>query len=132
MEEDFASGAKRSEKLPNTNRIPLGFLQLIAWRGDKGEEKYGRFNYRKGLTDQDFVEQGFAHTQAHLQHLANAYHDLGVFPLELDDSLAGAAWGLMMLWEARQAQITPQETVQEASGVAERRKYTRKVGRRKK
>jgi hypothetical protein len=122
-EAPFASGAKRSEKLPNTTRIPLGFLQLVARRGDEGELKYGRFNYRKGLLDREFVEQGFAHVLAHLQNVANYYHDHGTFPdgaaagtphidtqgrlyeqytVPTDDELAGAAWGLMMLWEARE------------------------------
>jgi len=98
------SGAKRSEKLPNTNRVPLGFIQMIATRGDEGEEKYTRFNYRKGLKDPEFVEEFFGHAIAHIQNLANEYHNTGTFPEQADDDLAGAAWGLMALWEAREAQ----------------------------
>jgi hypothetical protein len=98
----FSSGARRSEKLPNTTRIPQGFLELIARRGDEGEVKYGRFNYRKGLLDRDFIEQGFAHGLKHLQELSNHYHNHGDFPHQTDDDLAGAAWALMMLWEARE------------------------------
>jgi hypothetical protein len=101
-DQPFASGAKRSEKLPNTTRIPLGFLQLVAQRGDEGELKYGRGNYRKGLLDREFIEQGFAHVLEHLQSLANYYHDHGTFPDQTDDDLAGAAWGMMMLYEARE------------------------------
>jgi hypothetical protein len=100
--ETFSSGAKRSEKLPNTTRVPLGFIQLIARRGDEGEKKYGRHNYRQGLLDKEFVEQGFAHVLAHLQSVANYYYDHGQFPMWKDDELAGAAWGMMMLWEARE------------------------------
>jgi hypothetical protein len=98
----FESTALRSGRLPNTNRVALGFIQLIADRGDMGEEKYGKFNYRKGLLDREFVEQGFAHAVAHLQSVANFFHDNGTFPEGIDDELAGAAWGLMMLWEARE------------------------------
>lgn len=100
----FKSGAKRGEVLSNTNRVPLGFIQLIARRGDYGEGKYGRFNYRKGLSDPEFVEQFFVHAIAHLQNLANEFHNTGAFPVQQDDDLEGAAWGLMALWEAREAQ----------------------------
>jgi len=105
MADEFTSGsgAKRSSLLPNTNRVPLGFIQLVAARGDYGDERYGRFNYRKGLLDTVFVEQFFAHAIAHLQQLANVFHDTGQFPDSDDDSLAGAAWGLMALWESREA-----------------------------
>jgi len=101
----FTSGAVRSGKLPNTTRVPIGFIEMIATRGDEGEEKYGRHNYRRGLTDTEFIEQGFAHGVKHLQALANYYHDHGTFPRQADDDLAGAAWSLMMLWEARERQL---------------------------
>ena len=103
------SGAKRSERKPSISRIPLGFLQLIATRGDEGEVKYGRGNYKKGLLDPQFVEQLFEHALTHLQYVANHYHNHGCFPYREDDDLAGAAWGLMALWEAREAKRLDQE-----------------------
>lgn len=100
----FQSGATRSEALANTNRVALGFIQMIGDRGTLGEEKHGRFNYRRGLTDPAFVENAFVHGIAHLQRLANEYHNTGKFPVGGDDDLAGAAWSTMFLWEAREAQ----------------------------
>jgi hypothetical protein len=107
-------GAQRSVKLPDLTRVYLPFIEAVAERGDMGAEKYGESNYRLSATDPDWIRQLFSHAIAHLICEANYYERQGYFrdpTLDSEgDELAAAAWGLMALFEARDACV-PKEVM---------------------
>lgn len=103
---EFENSAKRSEKLPPLEDIPLEALMEIAKRFEIGETKYGRFNWKTG--GPEFFRQAIPHAIRHLYMYAN--ND------EREESnvsnLAATAWGCLILlwwektgkaeWEAKQ------------------------------
>jgi hypothetical protein len=103
----FDGGGQRSEVLPDLTRLYPPFLEAIAHRGDIGAMKYGEHNYRKSLNDPAFIRQLFSHALAHLQSAAHNYEMHGYLAYDLGDGddLAAAAWGLMVLSEARDCAI---------------------------
>jgi|SRR5262245_28265268 len=63
----FKSGATSSEhKLP-FDLIDIRVLRRFAARLKLGAEKHGRFNYRKGIQDKEFVMDRLNHAFEHLK-----------------------------------------------------------------
>ena len=110
----FASGAKRSELKPRYDLIPSVALEALARRYALGAERYGEYNWQKGLPFNDV----FNHMQDHMEHfkqwvlepLAAAEHpgrreDLqkiiatDIQDGEIDNDLAAIMWGCAtLLW----------------------------------
>lgn len=89
---EFKSGAKRSSKALRFDLIPTEPLRRLAERYTMGAEKYGEWNWQKGLKDPEYIAQFKAHLFAHLvDYLENG--------CEVDDNLAGIAWGAFALME---------------------------------
>lgn len=92
----FKSGAKSSETLPNYNQIPLSFLTRVAQRFSLGASKYGKFNYRKGLNDKDFILDRLNHAFLHLKLAIDAIeHDEST----ADDNLSAVGVNIAMAME---------------------------------
>jgi len=66
-----ASGAKRSKKMPRYDLIPRAVLMCLADRLEMGAEKYGEWNWQKGLEDAQWMKDGLNHMQHHLSSLMN-------------------------------------------------------------
>lgn len=98
---NFPSGAKRSEKIkPRYDLIPSAPLRRLAERYALGADKYGEWNWQRGLSDPQFLKDGFNHIIDHLQKAKDSFL-LGL-QNSLDDDLAGAAWGCFMLMQAQE------------------------------
>lgn len=87
----FDTGAKRSEKIEaRYDLIPTGALRRLALRYGMGAQKYGEWNWQKGLP--------FSDTYNHIiEHLEKFKLMLMSGSNMTDDDLAGAAWGIFAL-----------------------------------
>jgi len=90
---EFKSGARRSSKALRYDLIPAAGLERLAQRYTLGAERYGDWNWQKGLQDTEYVNQFKAHLLAHWV----AYLRDGCTK---DDNLAAIAWGAFALMEA--------------------------------
>lgn len=93
------SGATSSKNLPGFDMIPVEALIELAKRYDVGLAKHGRDNWRKGLTDEEWLRDRFNHTLTHLYDgWAKAY---GRFELPSEmtaiEDFAAVAWGAFTL-----------------------------------
>lgn len=89
---EFKSGAKRGANALRFDLIPTGPLRRLAERYTMGAEKYGEWNWQKGLRDPQYIAQFKAHMFAHLvNYLERGCSD--------DDNLAAIAWGAFALME---------------------------------
>src|SRR5688572_28941980 len=87
----FETGAKRSEVIgPRYDLIPEGPLRRLALRYTLGAQKYGEYNWQKGLPLGDTFNHIF-------DHLLKAKRQLETGLAYDDDDLAGAAWGILAL-----------------------------------
>jgi hypothetical protein len=88
----FETGVRRSEVIgPRYDLIPEGPLRRLALRYTMGAQKYGEWNWQKGLP----LSDTFNHI---VEHLLSARADLMKgHALTVDDDLAGAAWGIFTL-----------------------------------
>lgn len=90
-------GAKTSE-VPRLDLIPYAALVSLARRYEKGIVRYGRDNWRKGLSDRDYVLERAAHV---LNHTAILIEKLqGLRPDDGDDDAGAILWGGAFLVEA--------------------------------
>lgn len=103
---EFKSGATSSGKLPPYDLIPETFLTRTAERFELGAVKYGRFNYRKGLQDKEFIMDRLNHAFLHLKRAMDLIENNVPYT---DDDLGGVAVNIAMameyqLWNS----LTPQ------------------------
>jgi hypothetical protein len=101
-EKVFESGAKRSAKQPRYDLIPTEGLRRLAERYALGT-KYGEWNWARGVSDAEFVNDMFNHTIAHLL-LARDKFLHARMTNDGDDDLAAAAFGCFGLMEAQKVQ----------------------------
>jgi len=94
--QEFKSGATSSEQLPPYDLIPLSLLRRTAIRFGIGAVKHGRFNYRKGLEDKEFIMDRLNHAFLHLKKAMDAIES-GT-PTE-DDNLGAVAVNVAMAME---------------------------------
>lgn len=105
------SGAK-SSNVPRLDLIPYQALVRLAGRYEKGLLRYGRENWRKGLTDKDYVLERAAHV---LNHAAILIEKLqGLRPDDGDDDAAAVMWGGAFLCEATLALKCERDDVEDA------------------
>lgn len=91
----FQSGAQSSGKALRFDLIPRSLLRRLALRFGLGAEKYPEFNYRKGLTDKQFILDRINHLQEHFHAYLAPENDAE----RTDDNLGGIAWGCAFLCE---------------------------------
>lgn len=94
------SGATSSGKLPPFDLITLNFQRRTAARLQLGAEKHGRFNYRKGLKDKEFIMDRLNHAFEHLKLAMDMIERGEVYQ---DDDLGGVAVNVMMAMEYQHA-----------------------------
>jgi hypothetical protein len=92
----FSSGATSSERLPPYDLITIHFEDRVAKRLQLGAAKHGRFNYRKGLKDKEFIIDRLNHALRHIKIAAALIENGETFS---DDDLAGVAVNVMMAME---------------------------------
>lgn len=101
----FSSGATSSKHLPMYDLIPLEFLRRTAERFTLGAEKHGKFNYRKGLKDKEFILDRLNHAFLHLKLAIDMIENGEVYQ---DDDLGGVAVNVAMAMEYQQTNgLTP-------------------------
>lgn len=76
--------------------LPFVFLRRIAKRFDLGKEKHGKFNYRKGLEDKEFVLDRLNHAFQHLKFAIDAIENSEATK---DDDLAAVGVNIAMAME---------------------------------
>lgn len=101
----FKSGAKRSELKPRYDLIPPDALRRLAQRYTLGAEKYGEFNWQKGMPLGDTLNHIIDHLLVYAERVRaiQAQHP-DDWQLQVrrcagipDDDLAGAMWGCAAL-----------------------------------
>lgn len=101
------SGATSSGKLPPYDLITLNFQNRVAERLQLGAEKHGRFNYRKGLKDREFIMDRLNHAFKHLKLAMDRIESGEVYD---DDDLGAVAVNVMMAMEYQHANgLVPDE-----------------------
>jgi hypothetical protein len=76
--------------------IPREFLEALGARFHHGL-KHGRFNYRKGLMDKQFVLDRVAHMY---EHMGRLFQPMGNDEESFLDNIGAIGWGLCFLCEA--------------------------------
>ena len=94
--QEFTSGATSSGNLPGYDMLPLVFLTRTAKRFTLGEQKHGKFNYRKGLKDKKFIIDRLNHAFLHLKLAIDLIENDTAF---LDDNLSAVAVNIAMAME---------------------------------
>lgn len=92
----FKSGATSSGQVPGYDMLPELFLTRVAKRFDLGKEKHGKFNYRKGLQDKEFIIDRLNHAFLHLKRAIDLIENNTPFE---DDNLAAVAVNVAMAME---------------------------------
>jgi hypothetical protein len=94
------SGAK-SSPAPRFDLLPRRALERVSARYEKGLERYGRDNWRKGLTDKDYIVERIAHVIGHCYKLIEKLESPVVLEkLNADDDAGAIAWGGLFVCEA--------------------------------
>lgn len=87
---EWATGAKRASIKPRYDLVPLRPLVRLTETYGEGNLKYGRDNWKKGMPFSDILNHV-------IEHLMRWKEDGGICPLEKEDHLAHAAWGVFAL-----------------------------------
>ena len=96
-EKKFKSGAKSSGNKPSYHLIPLTMFRRTALRFDLGiAHGYEANNWRKGLTDKDFILDRLNHA---LEHLKLAMKAIENDEIETDDNLGAVTCNVSMAME---------------------------------
>lgn len=90
-------GAKTSSG-PRLDLIPRRSLERLAARFEKGTLRYGKDNWRKGLSDPSYVTERLAHTIAHCYRLIDKLE--GRLPEDGEDDASAIMWGGAFACEA--------------------------------
>lgn len=93
---EFASGATSSGKLPPYDLLSELLLTRTARRFELGAVKHGKFNYRKGLKDKDFMLDRLNHAFLHLKRAMDLIEQ--GLPYD-DDNLAAVVVNAAMVME---------------------------------
>ncbi len=92
----FKSGATSSDLVCGYDQLPLNFLTRTAKRFDLGKEKHGKFNYRKGLKDKEFIIDRLNHAFLHLKKAIDEIENGEVYT---DDNLGAVSVNIAMAME---------------------------------
>lgn len=92
----FEGGSVVSESARRFDLLPRPFLEAVADRFEIGENKYGPYNYRKSLQNQDFRTERINHA---ISHLLNYAHNITTVEDGPADNLAAAGWAIAILLE---------------------------------
>lgn len=91
------SGATSSKGATMFSLIPIRALRRLALRFALGLSKHGRDNWRKGITDEQWIEDRYNHAIEHLMTWWDKRN--GYTPDDGDDDLGAAMWGCAILIE---------------------------------
>lgn len=92
-ETEFEGGAK-SEKLGlGLSQLPLSSLLEVAKRFKKGEERYGRDNWKSG--DKKWLEERYEHA---LKHLIQYWENTPGEDSRIDNLAAVAWFAIIAIW----------------------------------
>ena len=90
------SGALTS-RAPRFDLLPRRALERVAMRFEKGLPRYGKDNWRKGLSDPEYVTDRIAHLIAHCYRLLDKIEGRLV---DDEDDAGAIAWGGLFVCEA--------------------------------
>ena len=102
-----------SSKVPRLDYIPRIAAEKLAERYALGAVKHGKYNYKQGLTDKEYVLERCAHI---IEHTMKYVEELeGLVPPSGDDNAAAIMWGGAFLCEADAAreQLLDETTLNE-------------------
>lgn len=88
-------GATSSKLSLRMDLVPEIFIRRVAKRYTEGAAKHGDYNYRKGLTDPEFIQERIAHLRLHLSDWLMGINTQ-------DDNLSAVAWGIAFLMEVEE------------------------------
>ena len=98
----FDCGAVRSSRSPRFDLIPRQGLVRLAHRYELGLKKYSRDNWRKGLSNEEWLDQLKCHMADHMSKYLSNYD-------VKDDHLAAICWGAFALIEAEYINSTKEQ-----------------------
>ncbi len=110
-----ASGAKTSGNLPYYECLTETFIDRCALRMTIGAEKYGKYNWKKGARDREYILERLRHATKHLGLLIRQISEDG--PFYFDDDAAAVCVNVMMAMEYQQNADSDQ--VEKAQGAPE-------------
>jgi hypothetical protein len=96
MVQRFKSGAESSDNVPGYDMLPFTFLRRTAKRFTLGAVKYGKFNYRKGIRDKEFILDRLNHA---FEHLKLAMDKIENGEITSDDDLGAVCVNVAMAME---------------------------------
>lgn len=92
LEVEGVQKVKSSKVSLRLDLVPEIFIRRVAQRFTEGAEKYGAYNYRKGINDPEFIQERINHLKNHLSQFLMEGNDK-------DDNLAAIGWAVAMLME---------------------------------
>ena len=100
-----------SSKVPRLDYVSLTALRRLAKRYATGLTKHGKYNYKQGLTDKEYILERCAHVIEHaykyIEVLEGQRADDG------DDNAAAIMWGGAFLCESDEARKDAEESNRE-------------------
>lgn len=95
----ITSSVAKSSTSPRFDLLPSRALARVAARYEKGLARYGRDNWRKGTSDNDYLLERIAHIIGHCYKLIDKLEGREKL-LGSDDDAGAIAWGGLFLCEA--------------------------------
>ena len=91
-------GAQSSGKARRHDLLPRSFTDRITDRFAMGAKKYPAFNYRKGLTDKDYIIERINHMKTHFDAFLSPSSD----EEWTDDNIGAIGWCIAFLCECQE------------------------------
>ena len=100
-----------SSKVPRLDYVSLTALRRLAKRYAQGLPKYGKYNYKQGLTDKEYILERCAHVIDHAYRYIEVLE--GQRADDGDDNAAAIMWGGAFLCESDEARKDAEESNRE-------------------
>jgi len=100
-----------SSKVPRLDYVSLTALRRLAKRYAQGLPKYGKYNYKQGLTDREYILERCAHIIDHAYKYVEVLE--GQRTDDGDDNAAAIMWGGAFLCESDEARKEVEESNRE-------------------
>ena len=100
-----------SSKVPRLDYVSLTALRRLAKRYATGLTKHGKYNYKQGLTDKEYILERCAHVIEHAYKYIEVLEGQRVD--DGDDNAAAIMWGGAFLCESDEARKEAEESNKE-------------------
>ncbi len=117
------TGAKTSGSLPFYECLTQEFIDRCAQRMTLGANKYGKYNWKKGVHDKGYILERLRHAQ---KHLMNLMRDIENGAIDPDDDAAACCVNIMMAMEHQEVYLKASREALPLDALTEKEMISRK------